>query len=710
MSIYHLTVKMHSRAKNKKLHALRALAYRTGSRIVDPVTQHIYDSTSKSREVIHNATITPGFGPAWKDNPQDLWQHVHQSEKRKDAAIFREFECALPKEIADGASPEAWVRLIENFIRDQLTPHGALVTYAIHNKPGNPHVHMMCTTRHWTADGFGSKNRALDTFKVLYGWRKSWADHCNTALQRAGRSERVTHKSFAELGLQREATAHVGPAHVEQTSPQYAQKREEVIARNKKVHERNHRRRLERQRRAHVHLRAGACGVQMVRHIGSWEGFAPADQGAQPARTYPLALRSEGLDHPALADQSEADARRQLLLAWPDAETAFNVLAQWRETLGRSWSWSIFLGQYQRIRKSQENPLAELLAKELMWVVSRAPKRLPDCLDAADPPHVIRAAFSVKEWVGKNKPQLLGALEALIEQAQSRLPEFRQRATPSATEVRAPANKVPSATFREVLVSFPELSHLGGSATDIVAACQRLAAAIDRPFTPEILRKRLQRMTQGKELPEPITNESLIESLLIKDLVFAAKRRPHRLADALRAVPPLRIAFFEELVRDALIGTVREPNHAQAARALSAFQQLELQAKWAVEQVLTPQQLGDFEYRRSCCQRFGSTYTWQTFQADINRLAGSPQGWQRAWWDELADQFTPTVLESISALCPAWYERSFEQWSGVQKTTSQVTQQPGDRGHAQDFRGVTGVSRTDDGLQTRMNTGFRVPT
>ncbi len=51
MSIYHLTVKMHSRAKNKKLHALRALAYRTGSRIVDPATQHIYDSTSKSREV-----------------------------------------------------------------------------------------------------------------------------------------------------------------------------------------------------------------------------------------------------------------------------------------------------------------------------------------------------------------------------------------------------------------------------------------------------------------------------------------------------------------------------------------------------------------------------------------------------------------------------------------------------------------------------------
>ena len=312
--------------------------------------------------------------------------------------------------------------------------------------------------------------------------------------------------------------------------------------------------------------------------------------------------------------------------------------------------------------------------------------------------------------MSKNKPLLVGALEALIAQAQSRLPEFRQRATPSATEVQASALEVPSATFREVLVSFPELSHLTGSESDIVAACLRLATAIDRPFTPEILRKRLQRMTQGKELPESITNESLIESLLIKDLVFAAKRRPHRLADALRAVPPLRRAFFEELVRDALIGTVREPNHAQAARALSAFEQFELQARWAVEQVLTPQQLADFEYRRSCCQRLGSTYTWQTFQADINRLAGSPQGWQRAWWDELVDQFTPTELKSISAFCPAWYDRSRELWSGMRSTPSKVTQQPGDRGHAQDFRGATGVSHTDDGLQTRMNTGFGVPT
>jgi hypothetical protein len=42
----------------------------------------------------------------------------------------------------------------------------------------------------------------------------------------------------------------------------------------------------------------------------------------------------------------------------------------------------------------------------------------------------------------------------------------------------------------------------------------------------------------------------------------------------------------------------------------------------------------------------------------------------------------------------------------VSKTASQVTQQPGDQGHAQQFRGATGVSRTDDGVQTRINTGF----
>ena len=666
MSIYHFTVKMHSRAKNKKLRALRAYAYRSGTRVVDPITQRVYNSTSKRREVIRCHTITPDFGPAWKDDPESLWEQVERIEKRVDAGLFREFEIALPKEIASAQQPEAWVALIDSFIRDQFTPLGVLVTYAIHDKPGNPHVHMMCTTRTWGEAGFGAKNRSLDTFKMLYQWRAAWADHCNQALQMAGRSERVTHQSYAELGLKREATAHVGPVHSEQSDPGYAQKRQAVMASNRKVRDRNLRRKHERQRLAQIHCRAGIHAAQMVRSIARWS--LPTEHPVPvPNASYPLAHRAVEQEPTAVHAELAAEtvARQTLLSAWQGAVDAYATLERWRGTLGRSWSWSVFLAQYQRISKAQDNPLAELLTKELMWVVSRAPHKLASCIQAADPPELIRAASAVRTWAAKNKPQSLAALDALIASAQATLPEFRQRRGPVDRE-SASTNNVETATnsqqgsdttqtFVQALAAFPELAHLAPLLTDIVVPCQRLAKAIDRAFTPAILVKRLARLRDEGALHAGISLEVLVGALLTKDLVFAAKRRPHRLADALKAVPPLRRAQFESVVRDVLAGTVYEPGHDRAAEALSAFQQRELQARWSIEQVLTPQQIADFEHRRAYLQTQGQDYAWAAFQGDINRYAQSAQGWQRAWWDAQFQTLNPDTWLAAEQHIPAWY-------------------------------------------------------
>jgi hypothetical protein len=681
MSIYHFTVKMHSRAKNKKLRALRAYAYRAGTRVVDPITQAVYNSTAKRHEVIRCNTITPDIGPAWKDDPLELWHQVQQIEKRVDAGLFREFECALPKEVASAQHPEAWVALIEAFIRDQLTPHGVLVTYAIHSKPSNPHVHMMCTTRTWGDDGFGLKNRSLDTFKMLYQWRASWADHCNQALQTAGRFERVTHKSYAELGIKREATSHVGPVHSEQSDPGYAQKRQEVIASNRKVRDRNLRRKHERQRLAQVHCQAGIHAVQMVRTVKPWVPWTATAQPSIPTplqptvASYPLAHRVVQLEQPAATihsvdDTAEHRARQELLNAWPGALDAFAKLQRWRSTMGRTWSWSIFLAQYQRISKTQDNPLAELLTKELMWVVSRAPHKVASCLQAADPPDLIRAASAVRSWAIKHKPQCLPALETLIESARATLPEFRQRTSPVDREATSTNNDeanlnnradIPTAdtdtpsTFAQSLAAFPELAHLVPFLTDIVVPCQRLAKAIDRAFTPAILFKRLQRLQVEGVLDPRITLDSLVDALLTKDLVFAAKRRPHRLMDALKAVPPLRRTQFECVVRDVLAGTVYEAGHDRAAQALSEFQQRELQARWSIEQVLTQQQIADFEHRRAYLNALGQEYSWHAFQNDINRYAQSEQGWQRAWWDVQVQSVNPNAWQTVSQHVPAWY-------------------------------------------------------
>lgn len=689
MSIYHFTVKMHSRAKNKKLRTLRAYAYRAGARVVDPITHSVYNSTAKRHEVIRCNTITPDIGPAWKDDPLELWHQVEQIEKRVNACLFREFECALPKEIASAQQPDAWVALIEAFIRDQLIPHGLLATYAIHNKPGNPHVHMMCTTRTWGESGFGLKNRSLDTFKMLYQWRASWADHCNQALQSAGRTERVTHKSYAELGIKREATSHVGPVHSEQNDPGYAQKRREVIASNRKVQDRNLRRKHERQRLAQKHCQAAIHAVQMVRTVKPWLPWtvpslpsqASVPTPIQPSvASYPLAHRVVQPGPPAMPtspmmDAAEHAARQELLNAWSGALDAFAKLQRWRSTLGRTWSWTIFLAQYQRVRKTKDNPLAELLTKELMWVVSRAPHKMASCIQAADPPELIRAASAVRSWAVKNKPQCLPALDTLIESARATLPEFRQRTSPvdrgaastnndqgipdsraeQPTAGKKPADAETPTTFAQSLAAFPELAHLVQSLTDIVVPCQRLAKAIDRAFTPTILMKRLQRLHAEGVLAPGITLDSLVDALLTKDLVFAAKRRPHRLADALKAVPPLRRAQFESVVRDVLAGTVYEPGHERAAQALSEFQQRELQAQWSIEQVLTPQQIADFGHRRAYLNVLGQDYTWSAFQDDINLYAQSDQGWQRAWWDVQVQSLNPNAWQAVRQHIPAWY-------------------------------------------------------
>ena len=41
--------------------------------------------------------------------------------------------------------------------------------------------------------------------------RADWATRCNTALERAGHQERVSHKSLEAQGIDREPTTHLGP-------------------------------------------------------------------------------------------------------------------------------------------------------------------------------------------------------------------------------------------------------------------------------------------------------------------------------------------------------------------------------------------------------------------------------------------------------------------------------------------------------------------
>ena len=55
---------------------------------------------------------------------------------------------------------------------------------------GNPHVHIMATTREVGPDGFTVKNREWNDRNLLLEWRKSWEVEQNRALERHYERER----------------------------------------------------------------------------------------------------------------------------------------------------------------------------------------------------------------------------------------------------------------------------------------------------------------------------------------------------------------------------------------------------------------------------------------------------------------------------------------------------------------------------------------
>ena len=111
-----------------------------------------------------------------------------------------------------------------------------------HNKKdGNPHAHIMLTVRPFNEDGsWGSKQKKVyildgngekiyDKKKRQYKcksvsstdwnersnvekWRKSWADMCNTYLEKSGHDERIDHRSYERQGLEILPTEHLGTA------------------------------------------------------------------------------------------------------------------------------------------------------------------------------------------------------------------------------------------------------------------------------------------------------------------------------------------------------------------------------------------------------------------------------------------------------------------------------------------------------------------
>lgn len=82
--------------------------------------------------------------------------------------------------------------------------------FAIHDKDdGNPHVHILLTTRRVEKNGFTQKERTWNDRKLLLEWRERWADWCNHKLYFVS-DARVDHRSYKDQGIDRIPQIHLG--------------------------------------------------------------------------------------------------------------------------------------------------------------------------------------------------------------------------------------------------------------------------------------------------------------------------------------------------------------------------------------------------------------------------------------------------------------------------------------------------------------------
>lgn len=194
MAIYHLSAKVISRAGGRS--SVAAAAYRTAGRLRDD-RQGLEHDYSRKGGVVHSEIMAPENAPDWMRDRDQLWNAVEAVEKRRDAQLAREIEVALPRELDRGERLE----LLRGFVQREFVDRGMIADVAIHEGKardghGQPHAHIMLTMRELTGEGFGQKDRSWNAPDLLLGWRGAWARDANTALERAGRSERIDHRSL----------------------------------------------------------------------------------------------------------------------------------------------------------------------------------------------------------------------------------------------------------------------------------------------------------------------------------------------------------------------------------------------------------------------------------------------------------------------------------------------------------------------------------
>lgn len=245
MAIYHCHCKIISRGQGRS--AVGAAAYRSGEKLYNEYDGIEHDYTKKGGVAYSEIMLCENAPKEYQDR-QTLWNAVEKIEKGSKAQLAREYEVALPVEL----SREEQIQLVRDFAKENFVDKGMCVDFSIHDKEnGNPHAHIMLTTRPINENGewgmkekkdymrdengervplidkktglqkVDSRNRKQwkreyvqfndwNTKDFLYRSRESWAEKVNQELERKNVPQRVDHRSYNEQGIEQIPTQHIG--------------------------------------------------------------------------------------------------------------------------------------------------------------------------------------------------------------------------------------------------------------------------------------------------------------------------------------------------------------------------------------------------------------------------------------------------------------------------------------------------------------------
>jgi ATP-dependent exoDNAse (exonuclease V) alpha subunit len=210
MAMFRLEAKIFSREKRGRS-VIAAAAYRAGTKLKDELKDKIFDYARRAKGVVDSTILAPEGAPAWAHDSQQLWNHVEEGEKRVDAQLAREFILAVPPELPADAQFQTAV----DWTKTHLVSSGMIAEVSLHHtRTGkNPHVHILATMRQLEGDTFSRKKATQwNDVGLLVKQRESWAEAVNAALEKAGRDERVDHRSLKERGIDREPEPKLGVA------------------------------------------------------------------------------------------------------------------------------------------------------------------------------------------------------------------------------------------------------------------------------------------------------------------------------------------------------------------------------------------------------------------------------------------------------------------------------------------------------------------